>query len=570
MSYYTNINPDLLEVVPMNARRVLEIGCGDGSFAGAVKARNPSVCYTGVELFDEAATAAKRHVDQVIKGNIEDQEIFTQLEQSQVGDLFDVLIFGDVLEHLLDPWALLSKLRKIMTLNAVCVICIPNVSHWSLLKQQLSGRWNYADSGLLDRTHLRFFTRETATEMLEGAGWSVVGAKPRNLWADQTKLALKQFEPVIEAFGLNKAKANIDLSAFQWIISAVNGPSPSLLNIAGLTIKKMAGVNEARVDFPLRALNTMVGVQAHWGEVNVSIPSDAQPGILVLHRQFLNHAGIVDHVEKLIAKGWIVVSDIDDDPRHWAGYIASDFIAFQGVHAVSVSTSPLAELIRQWNPNVAILPNGIFQMPISQENTDLRTVEKRIFFGALNRLADWNAIKTNVIPKLIELREKVTFVVVHDKEIYESLPSEIKTEFHATLPPDEYMKVLQSCDIALLPLTDSPFNRLKSDLKLIECCAAGVVPIFSEVVYGDNLECRDLGAMVSDVENWGSAIARLVQNQDELEHLKKVGLDYVTSKRMHAHAMDERLKWYRSLIENRQLLEQSRQQRLAILRKTTL
>ena len=105
MSYYTNVNKDLLASIPMTARRILEIGCGDGSFGLAVKARNPQVEYFGVEVFETVAAIANERLDRVICGDIETENVFQSVLDVFDKKPFDVIIFGDVREHLIDPWS---------------------------------------------------------------------------------------------------------------------------------------------------------------------------------------------------------------------------------------------------------------------------------------------------------------------------------------------------------------------------------------------------------------------------------------------------------------------------------
>ena len=105
MSYYSNVNPDLLRQIPVTARRVLEIGCGSGALARAYRARNPDCAYFGVELFETVAREAEAAVDHVICGDIETAYVMARLDAARAGASFDTLIFGDVLEHLRDPWA---------------------------------------------------------------------------------------------------------------------------------------------------------------------------------------------------------------------------------------------------------------------------------------------------------------------------------------------------------------------------------------------------------------------------------------------------------------------------------
>jgi 2-polyprenyl-3-methyl-5-hydroxy-6-metoxy-1,4-benzoquinol methylase len=570
MSYYTNVNGDLLAAIPMTAKRVLEIGCGDGSFALAAKARNPDVAYFGVELFEEVGLVAQSRLDGVIIGNIEDEHVFEALVQLQNNDPFDVLVFGDVLEHLIDPWGILEKLRVLMLPQGICAACIPNIGHWSIVQQQLRGRWDYADSGLLDRTHLRFFTHETMRDMFTNSGWQVVETQPRVIWQQQTQAALKALEPIIPALGLDPDTTRINLSAFQWIVVASNGQAVPPIHVAALTIKKVAGVNEARIDFPLAALKSLPSVRAVWGEGGLSIPNNFRPGVLILHRQFVNRPDIAGHVERMIAKGWVVVSEMDDDPAHWAGYRDSNYIAFRGVHAVSVSTHRLAKRMEEFNPNISVFSNTIFELPTIPQKPSKISGRSRIFFGALNRLEDWNEIKDGLLSALKDLDGKVEFVVVHDRQIFDDLPEGLAKEFHPTLVPTEYLKVLGTCDVALLPLRDTPFNHLKSDIKLIECCATGVVPMFSNVVYSETASAEHCGVLLAPGQDWGAALAKLIGDNTRMQRYRDAGLGYVKAERMTSHSIPQRRSWLEGLLKNRNNLEAQRQTRLKSLGLTSL
>jgi 2-polyprenyl-3-methyl-5-hydroxy-6-metoxy-1,4-benzoquinol methylase len=562
VAYYSNINPDLLQLVPLTARRVLEIGCGEGNFARAWLGRNPNAQYFGVELFESAAQEATQHLTRVVCGDIEQPSVVDALDAAADGEAFDTLVFGDVLEHLRDPWQVLAMLRAHMTPDALCAVCIPNVSHWSLVQQLLRGRWDYADAGLLDRTHLRFFTRDTAVELLQQAGWTVLDARPRVLWPDKTEAALSALLPLATAMGVPVERMRQDLSAFQWVIRAVNGPQPQRIHVAGLGMQKCAGVTEARIDHPLTALNSLPGARAVWGAGGLSIPRDFSPGVLVLHRQFMNDAAANAHFEQCVAKGWLLVSEIDDDPHHWREFVESDFYAYRAVHAVTVSTEPLANMIRQWNPNVQVFPNAILELPPQTAQRPDSGQRLRIFFGALNRSADWASMQAGVLAAAAELAGAVEFVVVHDDVVSKSLAAVVNTEFHPTLPYAAYMDLLRTCHVALLPLNDTPFNRLKSDLKFIECCAAGVVPVCSPVVYAERPEHHEIGLFAETADQWKHALLALASDPNEVAQRAALGRDYVRRHRMHSQQAPEREAYYQGLLANRAALESERRARM--------
>lgn len=167
-AYFANARDDMLDFVPTGARRILEIGCGTGEFGAAIKRRG-DVEIVGVELVEASAALARRHLDQVITADIQSQDIDLPAQS------FDCLVCNDVLEHLVDPWSVLARLRHFVKPDGWLVTSIPNVRHHKVVRRLLwPGEWRYEDKGVLDRTHLRFFTRASARALVEGAGFAVV------------------------------------------------------------------------------------------------------------------------------------------------------------------------------------------------------------------------------------------------------------------------------------------------------------------------------------------------------------------------------------------------------------
>jgi 2-polyprenyl-3-methyl-5-hydroxy-6-metoxy-1,4-benzoquinol methylase len=155
----------LLGEVPDGAR-VLDVGCASGYLAARLAARGCTV--TGVELDEAAAAAAAAHCERVITGDIESPET-----RGAIPGGFDVVLLGDVLEHLVDPWEALAFVRSLLAPGGVVVTSIPNVAAWTVRLSLLRGSFEYTDMGLLDRTHLRFFTRATAHELVRRAGYEI-------------------------------------------------------------------------------------------------------------------------------------------------------------------------------------------------------------------------------------------------------------------------------------------------------------------------------------------------------------------------------------------------------------
>ncbi len=155
------VNEDLLAIVPQEASRIVEVGCSGGGMARAVLNLNPRADYIGIEIDADYAEAARAHCTSVLVDNIEHMSdaVFDSLFPS------DCWIFGDVLEHLYDPWSVLQANPRAADTRSSVVACIPNAQHWSVQARLNCGVFRYEDSGLMDRTHIRWFTRTTIEEL---------------------------------------------------------------------------------------------------------------------------------------------------------------------------------------------------------------------------------------------------------------------------------------------------------------------------------------------------------------------------------------------------------------------
>lgn len=164
--YYENVRPEVAALVPDDARHVVDVGCGAGALGRALKAARPQLQVRGVEVVPEQANRARAVLEDVFVGTAE-QDLPAHWPAP------DCVIFADVLEHLVDPWQTLRRYREQIAPGGCCVASIPNVANWRVLYGLLRHRWDYAEHGILDRSHLRFFTRETAVELFEQSGYTV-------------------------------------------------------------------------------------------------------------------------------------------------------------------------------------------------------------------------------------------------------------------------------------------------------------------------------------------------------------------------------------------------------------
>ncbi|MCB1182746.1 methyltransferase domain-containing protein [bacterium] len=179
-AYYGRPRREMIAQVPATARRVLDVGCGAGAFGAGLKSawreRGESLEIWGLEMDPEAGTRAAAVLDRVLIGDA------AALAADLPAGHFDAVVFNDVLEHVLDPGALLAAMAPLLVAGGCAVASIPNVRHFPhLWDVVVRGRWDYTDEGILDRTHLRFFTRASMERLFAEAGFaveSVMGINP--------------------------------------------------------------------------------------------------------------------------------------------------------------------------------------------------------------------------------------------------------------------------------------------------------------------------------------------------------------------------------------------------------
>lgn len=167
LSYYLESRPDIQGLVQAPGCRVLDVGCAAGELGRALKDAGAHEV-VGIECNPTAAAIAVDKLDAVVVRRVEDADALRLPLAS-----FDYIIFADVLEHLPDPWSVLSSYRGYLKPDGKVVASIPNVRFYAVIARLLFNRWGYVESGILDSTHLRFFTLPTIQEMFVRAGYSI-------------------------------------------------------------------------------------------------------------------------------------------------------------------------------------------------------------------------------------------------------------------------------------------------------------------------------------------------------------------------------------------------------------
>ena len=172
--YYKNVRADMLEFFPPNAKKILDIGCGNGALGAVLKERFGAEVW-GIELNRKPALQAEEKLDRVFIGPCEEF-----IDELPVGE-FDAIYCNDVLEHLFDPYDVLERIKWKLSSNGVIISSIPNMRHYKTFKKLvLEKNWEYTESGTMDFTHLRFFTSKSIQKLYKDAGYHILTHKGIN------------------------------------------------------------------------------------------------------------------------------------------------------------------------------------------------------------------------------------------------------------------------------------------------------------------------------------------------------------------------------------------------------
>ncbi len=206
--YFGNIRHDVIELVAPGANRILDIGCGEGNTGQLLKEQGKAAEVVGVEKIAEVAEIARTRIDTVLCVDVEAMSLPNT-------DYFDYIIMGDVIEHLYDPWALVNNMGQYLKKGGFVIASVPNIRNFRIIKSLfLKGEWNYSSDGLLDDTHLRFFTKKTIVELFSSEDFAV-----------ERLISKFEFRPTYRTTiikSLNNVTLHLfeDFLAFQYIVIA--------------------------------------------------------------------------------------------------------------------------------------------------------------------------------------------------------------------------------------------------------------------------------------------------------------------------------------------------------------
>lgn len=303
--------------------------------------------------------------------------------------------------------------------------------------------------------------------------------------------------------------------------------------------------------------------------------------LLIRHR--LTYADVkngLEGIEKLRQDGCLTVLEMDDNPRFFMKQkqekVEAQELSYTGTHAIQVSTEPLAEVFRRYNPHVKVFKNHLKELPkersyVVERLQRLKEGEDYVnfFFGALNRKQEWQDVMPLINEAAAKYGSRLRFKVLSDVKFFEALQTRHK-EFIGSpklfggqfVPYEVYTRALHEADISFLPLHDNDFNRTKSDLKFIESAGHGAAVLASPTVYEGSVRQGRTGFIYRNPQEFKAYLELLIENRERRLETAEAAYRYVKNERLLANHYLERLAWYRELLERMPELDRELGKRL--------
>ncbi len=513
-----------------NARgaSVLEVGCHTGYFGLELKNRGFEVW--GLELNGDAACVARERLDRVFVGSIE-----RYLQTPAFRNLrFDYIVFGDVLEHLSDPVQVLSQCRGMLNENGAVLASIPNVAHAAVRLMLLEGRWEYAEHGILDDTHLRFFTASSIVELFDRAGFTVEDIEPVRVGIEHTGIPVNSELLDFAAPHLRDDAADV----FQYAVLA-RAPEvlPTLkqeafphrsrlpLRLLALPPIREWTIGDLRLKHPLSKYCMMYGGELRlkaWPEHDADDLDWAD--VVFLQRE--SNAVVLDLIDRVQRAGKFVVMDMDDLLTEMPDFLSAAtasrerrehlLSALGKVDVVTVTTERLGDALAEHCARVHVVPNCTFAAhpPVThraRERVRLivassDTVRIDFVLSAIRRLQD----APDLDVELIGIGPPGEHLAARGFKLAQRVGLMSHGEFKA------YISSLDNA-VGLIPLDSSPFSACKSSIKFIDYSLAGIPSVCSDVPpYSDTVEHDVTGVLCANEESaWVNAVRELAKSADK-------------------------------------------------------
>ena len=502
----------------ISSPRVLEIGCSSGYFSSALKDQGFYVY--GVEPFTDEA---KREglLDDFFYGPVE--EFYNRAETHLYGS-FDAIILGDVLEHLIDPENTLIKLSKFLNSEGVVIASLPNITHIGIQRMLADSQWMYQKYGILDSTHLKFFSWSSVNELFIKAGFGI--NRRYNVLIPEFKVYPSASSAITFA---NNSPLNPEMHTFQFVIRA---SKKSLVkkayidthpkNILIISPNPYSSLTILRLIKPLSAFVSKFGGHlAALKHTECMIEHIAWADVLIVHREIsIYTAELLREARRL---GIPIVYDIDDlltELPEWSQSKISKVdktlmeYTMSTANCVTCTSKCLQQELNKFSNHVKIIPNVIIN-----NNTNIEHIQKQnsnectlVIASSDTVIIDFIIEPVKMLCKSIPNLKIITIGLI--SYAFRNIPAH--SEQYPQCSPEEFSHILNRINngIGLIPLDNSVFSSCKSPIKYFHYTSCGIVTIASAVKpYTEHIE-HGVNGILSDntTECWVNTTTRLIND----------------------------------------------------------
>ncbi len=541
------INHELLNLLPPDAKVIVEIGCGTGATGAQYKLTNPHCQYIGIECDREKAKIAVDRLNWVAIANIEETDI-ASLDIAP--DTVDCLIFGDLLPYFKNPWDILKQYSILLNPEGQVFAKIPNVQYWRRIVHLLRGQWENPEGKMQ-----HWFTLESIKSLFAEAGLQVYEFQGKGHKTENFAQFQELLHPMVKALELQSSSFATETGAEYYIVRSSSRATlttktpvqPRRLLIQTI-IMAPTGCDRVRVLEPDKFSATIPGVRTVSAVKTTELiaPLPAEEKVFVWQRTIMQYPAYIPRLKQLLQQGYLIVAEIDDNPIRRREYADNNYLSYRGCHCVQTSTEPLAKILRQYNPNVAVFANQLAVLPPPRTYSE-ETIT--IFFGAINREKDWQPIMAALNRVLVTHKHRIRVKVIHDRLFFDSLEIEDK-EFESFCSYERYQEIMYSCDIAILPLVSNPINEMKSDLKFIECAARGVAVLASPTVYENSIIEGETGLIYRYEKEFEIKLNMLISDAQTRRKIAGNAYDWVRDNRLLCGHYRQRHEWYLQMLDD--------------------
>lgn len=553
---------DEMDFIPPRAKHVVEFGCGEGNNGVAFKRIQPVCHYFGIDTDLEKLKIANHALD----GAAQEFSVNIKLEHYGLENLDCILYHSSYLQG--------EQLMQSLQLHMDCLaedgqmlFFLDNAGSFSNIMQLIKGEKPFVE------------TNWTLHRLMQGL-------QEIGLGIDQifTQCSTEEKLPTDEKEVLDKIKwyqqqqkvPEGGLDAIQYVIRAVRKPVQKQIVLMTMPSEPVCG--NIRIKIPNRFFQTIPGVTTLETslddldqEENKAVLRQS-PIVLLGRILFLGMESGKNTLDYLAQGNRLVLHEFDDCPAYWESFMQRDYLEFRCCHAVQTSTKALGEYFKQYNPHVLVFPNELTYLP-EERRWNSMMEDVTIFFGALNRRDDWQEIMPVLNEMIARYGKRLHFKVAADGPFFDALHTEQKEYVGEAYnqggfaPYELYMEAMHTSDIALLPLRDNLFNRMKSDLKFIEAAGNGAVVLASPTVYQDSIRDGRTGFLYHDPREFREWLTVLIENPMLRCDTAQLAYRYVKENRLLAQHYEERVSAYQELKAHLPALERERRLRLARMRR---